>query len=64
MEVIDIRIVSTIKSIIIFVLSILLALETGFAVVGVCIFAAMHETEKATNERRNRHVNYRDYHRV
>lgn len=29
------RIMSTIKSIIIFVLSILLALETGFAVVGV-----------------------------
>lgn len=58
------RIISTIKSIIIFVLSMLLALETGFAVVGVCIFTAMHETEKATNERRNKRVSYHDYHRV
>lgn len=55
------RIVSTIKSIIIFVLSVALALETGFAVAYGMALKVLHE--ESGRPRQYRRMSYQDFNR-
>ena len=59
MEVIDMRFMSTVKSVFIFVLSVALALETGFTVAYGMALKVLYEDK--SRQRLNYRMSYRDF---
>lgn len=55
--------VSKVKSIIIYVLSVILAFESGLFVIFACIMSALHSEKEEPRRKYGSQVSYRDYYR-